>query len=479
MLTGLELLWVLGVPFVLGALAVAATGLRPSDDRLGFLAWSWPLGCLSLGAALYVWLELGVEPALWWTAPVFTALVLGLLATRSMRGQAPLVVAPPRGGRLFVVGVAVLALFVLLHIAAGANRPCIEADEGNIWSLRAKSLLFDWGTPGFAAAQKYNLHADYPLLNPLLQSWVLSQHGSIVHFENRFLVQGCALALWLALAAALRARLPGLLALPLAAIVLFDPDFVLQCRLAYADAMLALGLVLALDGQLRWRTTGNAGFAWLSGLGLAFALWAKNEAVLYAGCWLLAVVATRWWRPRSQGTLLTGVLVLLPGVVVVGLQGWFNRRFALRSDMLGANPTGKTVFELFALQWRERLPAIADRAVETLLSLQLAHGVFVVLVLAPLVHFRAALGPLLRAPTLALLGALLGVHLVYVGSHLDLTFHLDTSYTRVLFQLLPVTLVWFAAWVQQVLQPSPQPMHPSATATVGPETTIRTGPLPG
>jgi len=52
---------------------------------------------------------------------------------------------------------------------------------------------------------------------------------------------------------------------------------------------------------------------------------------------------------------------------------------------------------------------------------------------------------------LALLLAFLGVHAVYVGSFLELKFHLDTSYRRVLFQLVPAALVWFGALLQGAL----------------------------
>ena len=67
-------------------------------------------------------------------------------------------------------------------------------------------------------------------------------------------------------------------------------------------------------------------------------------------------------------------------------------------------------------------------------------------------------GPVLRVPGLALLLALAGVHLVYIGSFLELEFHLATSYTRVLFQLLPAALSWLAALAPAMLmRPAPAP----------------------
>src|SRR6185295_13575892 len=104
-------------------------------------------------------------------------------------------------------------------------------------------------------------------------------HGEVVHFENRFLIQLCALALWVALCAALRLRVGGVLASLLAVTLLLCDDLRSQCRLAYADGMVAVGLVVAFDAFLRWRSSGRAPWKWLAALGLAFALWSKNETV--------------------------------------------------------------------------------------------------------------------------------------------------------------------------------------------------------
>ena len=55
-------------------------------------------------------------------------------------------------------------------------------------------------------------------------------------------------------------------------------------------------------------------------------------------------------------------------------------------------------------------------------------------------------------PTLALIGGVLGLHLVYVGSWLDVEFHLRTSHERVLFQLVPAALLWCVALAREVLR---------------------------
>ncbi|HLQ38529.1 MAG TPA: hypothetical protein VK348_12050, partial [Planctomycetota bacterium] len=316
----LVLLWLIAAPALLGIAFLRAIGLRWADDRLGYVAWAWLSGCLALGASLYAYLQFHVPNWLWWTAPLFCGLLLALLGTR--RSSPATTTTPPRAGKGLLLFIGAGTLVALLHALAGASQPCVWADEGTIWSLKAKSLFCEWGQPAeFAAAQRFNLHPDYPLLDPLLQTWVYSQHGHIVHFENRLLIQLCAVALWLAFCAAVRARVPGWLACLLGGLLLANDDFRLQCRLAFADGMLALGLLVAFDGWQRWRDTGAPAWRWLSATGLAFALWSKNEACLYAAAAALALLLPllRAGAPRSARTRAKALVCLLLPLAVVAV----------------------------------------------------------------------------------------------------------------------------------------------------------------
>ena len=448
-MTALVLLAVVAGPLAIGALLLRRLGLCCRDDRTGFVAWAWLVGCLLLGAAVQLAVVARVPPAWWWGLPLVPAALAGL----GWRKAAP---APPRakaaaGSAPFSVFVIAGGLFALWFVLAGMDRPCIEADEGNIWALKAKSLLVDF--PGrFAAEQRWNLHPDYPQLNPLLQAWVLALAGAddFVHFENRWPIQLCDVALFVATAAALRHRLPWHIAAGLAALVLLEPEFQSLCRTAYADGMVALGLVVALDASLRYRDGGARGHAWLAGLGVAFSLWSKNETMLYVACAAVAaVIARAWVRPRPRWLSAANLTLLVPGAAVVLFTVGWNVRFGLANDLLGANQThgkeGLSMFDLALVQWRERVPAMLGEAWQAALSLEHVHALFAVLLAAALLVPRVALGARLAVPTLALAGSLLGLHAVYVGSHLDLRVHLDTSYLRVLFQLVPVAIVLVGA----------------------------------
>ncbi len=447
-----ELAWLLGAPLLLGLFVLRAFGIRPSDDRIACLGWAWMLGCLALGLLLFVWLHLGVPAWLWWTAIPFGLIGTGLLAAQPR--LRPVACSPvPQPFDPWFAGFVVVGLaWCVLQVGAGASWPCIEGDEGNIWSLKAKSLLLDPLASGFAEAQRHNLHPDYPMLNPFLQAWVNAGRDPLLHFENRLLVQFCGIALFLALAGALRSRLPGWLAGLLSLVVLLEPQFIAQCRLAYADGMVALGMLVAWDAWLRGREQGRLAWRWLAAAGLAFALWSKNESMMYAaasfaGLLLGALVhPPAAWLPHLRGL----ACLVLPALVIV-LQAWFNSVHGLQNDLLGANPTGQTLADLVVSQFDERAQVVAARGAEQAFSLRSAHGVFALLLLAPVVLPLRCFGRELAALTLMLLASLAGVHLVYVGSFLDLEFHLRTSHERVLFHLVPLAVLWFACVARGLL----------------------------
>jgi hypothetical protein len=444
------------LPLLCGGLALRAAGLRWRTEPLAFAAWAYLLGSLLVA----VWLQVVLLAGLGTSRLVhllLAPLLLGLWLRRPPADWRPAPGLGSRPGRAYAGFVVVVVAMLLVFVLAGLDRPCIEGDEGNFWSLKAKSLLVDWG-PGFAAAQVYNLHPDYPQLNPLLQTWMYVWTGvpDFDQFRARWPVQFANVALFVALAAALRARLSARWAAPLAAVVALEPEFLQLCRIAYADGMVALGLVVALDAGLRWRSGGERRWLWLAMFGLAYAAWAKNETMLYLVALGLATMLVRLvhgsrrdlpgdasWRGRA-------LCAWWPVLVVVVGNGLWNRAFGLQSDLLGANPTGKSMFALMAEQWPERVPALLAEFGALLVDVGHAHPLFLALVLAPLLAWRSLHARGLLVPTLALLGSLVGLHVVYVGSFLPLRFHLDTSYTRVLFQVLPVTVLLLGTYVSPV-----------------------------
>lgn len=458
MTTSLSLLGYLPLlllPILLGIGVLRLVGLQWRDDRLAFTAWVWPAGTFTLSTVLLGCLLANVPPPHWLT--VAALVTAGLTAAAFWRrtpclGQGLGEAATSGGGWSFACVLTIALGITMYAMLSAAAEPCVVGDEGTLWSMKAKALWFDWSAGDFRHAQRLSTHADYPLLNPLLQAWTYSLAGGITLFENRLPIQVATLALVLATAAAMRRHGRGWLAALLLLVLVLEPSQRAACLAAEADGMVALGLVMALDGWLRHRSTGARGHRAVLAIGLAFALGAKNEAAMYVAA--IAVAATLCWlvdrlRRRNLGPIVTPARLgwqwsLLPLAVIAWQAGW-NRWFGFQNDLAGSNPRGETFAALFAAQFPERIGPVVAAGMRLLTNIERAHGVLLLVLLAPLLWPRRALAQPLGLVTLALLGSVVGVHLVYVGSWLELQYHLTTSHARVLYQLVPVGLVWFAA----------------------------------
>lgn len=533
----LQLLWTIGAPIVLGAIVLRVCGVCFRSDRLGYAAWIWPAGSLALATTLFLYLLLGVQPAYWWTAPISCALLLIMPAMRAK--GAPVAPGEPKapiqklGEVIFWGCLGAGCVWLLLHFAAATGQPCVVGDEGSFWAMKAKTLYLDWYEGNFAAAQRFTLTPDYPLLNPLLQAWVYAQAGEIVHFENRLPIHMCTLSLWLALGAALRRHIGPWLAAAIILPLLFDSTIYWASITAYADSMVALGLVIALDASLRHAELADRAFFALACVGAAFVIWSKNEAMLYMASVVIAAALARGLRlvpPFRPGR--NGRWLVVPLLVLAIHLGW-NRAFGFQNDLLVADsPNGGSLWERFFVQFSDRAPVVLEEAARLLGAIDRVHGLLLLPLLAsvavlgagfrslrstrrelrrrvggppsdeggvagacrtPRDHLPEASGPMecgeaaqaldredparqrcragpgatvqesparhsavparpweglsvLVVPTLAIAGSIVGLHLVYIGSCLRLEHTLEISHDRVLMQLVPVTLVWLAAF---------------------------------
>lgn len=441
----------MALPVVLGVCALRIAGVRFGSDRFAFVAWTWPAGAFALALVELACLVLGIAPRHWLAVVTAVVVAVGAVAWRT-RDAAPDAATPlSRRHRwddvAFWCVVLLGTLATALAALAAAAEPCVIGDEGTLWAMKARAFSHDWFAGDFVRAQGLSTHADYPPLNPLLQAWTHALAGGFTLFANRLPIQLCTLSLWLATAAALRGRSPGWLAGLLLLVLLLDPFWHASCLCAEADTMVALGLVLGADGWLRSREHDERSHRAIAALGLAFALWSKNEATLHftsAGiAALLFAIAARTPTAASAARRRPPYWLALPLGVVVWQWVW-NHWFHFQNDLAGGNPLGKSFRELFVAQFADRIGPVLGEGACLLVRWDRAHGVLLLVLLAPLLWPRVALARPLGIVTLALLGAVLGTHLVYVGSWLELRYHLTTSHARVLFQLVPVSLLWFA-----------------------------------
>jgi hypothetical protein len=298
------------------------------------------------------------------------------------------------------------------------------------------------------------MHADYPLLNPLLQLWVYGLAGGIVHAVNRLPIQLFVPALALAMAGALRVRArPWLAAVLLLLLMTSEPLPELGAR-ALSDVIVALGFAVALDAFARFRATGRARWWRLACVALALLAWSKNEGLMLSlAVALPAALSLR--RPVAgppSRRPRTGELVWLAlPVVVVAVQAACNARHGFRNDLVEGG--------LLSAAWPGALVDLPRRAGTLLRHLGAAtwrdpdgsHLLLVMFAGLALLHPRRLLARCEGVTAFAVLLGLAGYVLVYLATPRELDWHLGTSLRRVLFHLTPAAVMWTAAAGERLL----------------------------
>ena len=475
-LHGWRLACLLLLPLLAGLLALRALGLRRADDPLAFWGWAWMAGCLLVALALLAWMLLGLRlsslmPGVLGGLTVLAALLALLALAWRRRDHVPdplaAAVRPPAARWERVVFALCLALslaLVLDRIVLSSGRVIVGGDEASIWSAKARALWAADGLgPPFAKLATGVGHADYPLLDPLLQLFGFALAGRPLDFENRLLIQLAVPALLLVAAGALargaRPAVAGLLVLLLAT----SRGAGTSTGDASADGLVALGLLVALDAGERWRATGARRWFLLGALALALLVASKNEGLMLALCALAAgaltglvgnaqaaaVRAGRGLEPRAASRaawLLVPLALAVTGALL-------NARFGFENDLLAAD-AGRSLPERIV----RHAPTVVAPLLAWIADYWLRGGVethrlflagLALLLLVPGLLRREAEPPWsYRAVPVALVLALAGYLAVYVGGTTELHGMHDwmrTSFPRISFHLLPALAVWLGA----------------------------------
>ncbi|HTE06087.1 MAG TPA: glycosyltransferase family 39 protein, partial [Planctomycetota bacterium] len=509
-------------------------GLRPRDEPLAFTGWAWMTGCTWIGLVSFGWLIGGgsvwsLGPATWTALSLLPAAVCAVpLARRGARGRAANAMsaasesagsvsatlvsaasapvsaaerttacaatrrdASPRWERvLFAACLAFALVSVADRIVLAGTRVVASGDEGSIWTAKARALWTAGGLDArFAelAHREFGIwHQDYPPLDPLLQVYAAQLAGRPLDFENRLPVLLFLPALLLLLAGALRrcARpaLAGLLLVAFATCTM-TVDVAQQ---AYADALVAVGMLALLESVRRWRREGTTAWLALASVAATALVFSKNESRML----LLAAAlggAAAWWahrraagtREQVEGSVRVDLRVerrphgaapvrlraadavwLLPPLAVLVAITAVNARFGFANDLL-ASSDGRGPLERLAGQGAGRVAEVLRLCAGALLaacrdSSLLVAGCALLVLLFP----RHLLAP--RAPgevrpdrsawSLTLLLAACGYLLVFLGTPLDVAWHVRWSVPRLCFQLLPVAAVCLAAGLTWLLR---------------------------
>lgn len=472
-----EVLLLFAAPLALGAAVLRLAGLRFADDRFAYPAFAWGAGTLATALLIYflMWAQAGLRGV----KIVVPAVALIVLVVAFRRKAAPPETRPPSIGprrflpkaldRLVFTVFLLMALGTLLDRILETNTKIIFcSDEASIWASKAKCLAAAGGFNDTFRADaghvEFVQHKDYPLYNPLLQVWTFAAAGEMTDVDNRLPMQMFSIATVLFLAGALARRVPGFIAGPIVFLHAAShiPNFL--AATAYADHMTAFGFAMAGDAWLRFAENRRPAWRRLAVIALTITLWSKNEGLMLVGAAAGAGVLLLLFRRARLADFFDrkdAWWYLLPFGVMV-LHTLTNRIYGFENDLL-VGPDGRSLGELIAAQAKARgaivggyfgaallvfwpfdalrLEPSAYHELRLSLYNALPTAFLLMLVLFPL---RASRGALI-GPVAAIAATLAGFFAIYLGSFQEIEWHLFTSATRVLYDVVPLATVLLGA----------------------------------
>ncbi len=462
---------IVGIPLLLGAATLLVSGFEFRRHRLSFPGWAWLLGSAEVGLLTLGWLAIGLESVPAWGIDAGCIALAGALlllsrratlrrgATREAQGRYEPEPPDEDGGwgssprwerMLFLATVALVLAITGAHVVLSSRHAIVSGDEAIFWSFRPKIL---WEHGGLNAAYSADVlrhrmpNAEYPLLNPLLQTWFFAHVGQITHVANRIPLQLYSFALLLILGGALQRVCRPALAAALLVLVATMPQTLIGSKVAQSDIMVCCGSVMALDAWLRMSGPERARWLGLGAFAVAFVVWSKLEGLILCASGLAALVLS----PR---VLLAGLRrrrewlwALLPlGMVVLN---WSLNRLLDAKPAFGRSDGAGALIAGFLERFADRGPVIlAYFSSDVLLDPRHAHLVLAAFLALVVSGGRLWLRTRLRVPTLLLLVAIVAYLAVFlIVPSQDVNWHLATAAQRLFHQLaLPMTL-----WVGVVL----------------------------
>ncbi len=413
---------------IVGAAIVARLSVRAATEPLCFcgytvlaalvtLALLHGLACLTGGAVpahvVAIPLALVAAAAAWWG-----------------RDRSPAGAPPSRGAHVVVLVTLVVACFWPAFAVARLLDlvPHAPGDAMAIWNFKARTLA-DPEFCGSVFAPGLGIgHADYPLLLPAAVAALFVADGTIdpVWPACVGIAFGAAILLLIA---------GGLLrvATPFAAVVAVlglaaTTTLPLEIAAQLADVPVAAFVLGAVVAIARHATDGAPRALVLAGLCLGAAAATKNEGAIHAVVVTFAVAVGHGLRPA--GRVVLGLAPAVLGLVVF-------HRFTPRNDLAERLSFDALVARGLDL---ERHATVLLGAIRRLEGFDVrGWAVPAIGAAAVLLTHRAGIVRH-RASLLGMLGCLIAIHGVYVATPQDLTWHLETSQSRLLLQLFPASV---------------------------------------
>jgi hypothetical protein len=405
------LLIVLGVPI---AMALPAR----ARHWHGLIGEAYLLGA---GAATFVLFALSLAGILWSrTSLALGCLLVALLAMLPVIRRGVPRPKMPELGLANVIDVVTAALSGG-HFLLATAAPPVESDYLLIWGVKARMFLaaagIDWSY--LEAPLNGPSHPDYPLHLPLLYDVYALVHGSWPEAWTGFPTFAFGFAALLALRGLLADELPKL-ARAVATLILMPLLFSPFIGIGEAPliAYATIGVLYVKRGAAqasRHEIITGAVF-------LGLAAWSKNEGLSLIGAVVLGMIVAR--RSRLLPWLLPAVAINIPWLVIHRLHG-------LKVDLAAGG-----ALERLTARLTDPLPIIEALLPRTGMPLLFWCGVVVAVAIG--VRRMTADDRFLAVTTAVQL-------LIYVGVYFmtprELAWHIQTSWERVLRQIMPLIVL--------------------------------------
>jgi hypothetical protein len=365
---------------------------------------------------------------------------------------------------VIVTAVAIVVILVLGFLAA-SKLLLYEWDAWSIWARKARMLLEHGSIPVdlFTDPAYAFMHPDYPLLLPLMESTWFRFAGfadtSGLHIQFwLFLVAFVWAAAWIV---GRRAR--SAIWLPLLALLVLTPGVWNQLLVLYADIPMALFLGLGLLLLGSWLDSSSRTDLALAALLLAAAANTKNEGLVAAAAALAAALAVVVVSSSgaARGRIRAAVPVVVAGVgVAVTVLPW--RLWLAAQDIAGDMPIGQGLDPSYLSSRTERVrPAL--NALVTAMTDQGVWSGFLPLAIGVVLAGLLTAGYRRLAAFYGIAGVLIFASLIWaywISPH-DLTWHLNTSVTRVIDGLLVASGIAVLHLASRVTGHVEAPVRPS------------------
>ncbi len=362
-------------------------------------------------------------------------------------------------GFLGWLSIVIIASQVLFAFFSALLMPLRGWDAWAIWFMKARVFFLEGGVASdFLGNTSYgNIHLDYPLLLPLVGSWIYIVLGSAheIMVKALFPIQFvCMLAVFCFIVAR---KAPWSSALLFTALLSLTPLVMTQAGgipipigglkdgdyVGYADITIALFFMSAAGFIYLYMTERKAPYLLISALFLGFGAWTKNEGLTFAilGMAIMALYLllerskTEAREPQSPNPGYLIAFFLIP-IAIITPWMLFKANLGLSSEYTGAISFKIVINNLY------RLPNILKTFLWAFfLNYELVSLTWYAYIISSILSFRQSF-----SRPLIFLNAMLGIQLliylfVYIINPHELRGLLEVSVIKRTLQILPLAML--------------------------------------